>query len=130
MDIAVIELKRSVQTDCWKIRAVCLDDRNSLDPPFSGYDCIYAGWGGPSDYLTYCDAPQSDLIFALWSIFRYKGNPKICQLIEGDSGGPFVCSKGSQWSLCGICRGVSLVHSTFLNPLVFWDFIEGTIQSK
>ena len=130
LDIGILELKRAVQIDCVKIRAACLEIGYSFEPPYLGYDCIFAGLGGESPVLNYCRVLESDFTLMLWSIIGLRRTPTSCRLTSGDSGGPLLCKKQSQWSLGGIMFGHTAKVNAAVNHLKFLPLIASTIQSK
>ena len=136
-DIAVIELKRSIQTDCWNIRAVCLQKDPSFIPPFSdSEECILAGWGRVKYALQYCEITSKEFLGApdywFWSIgqFRTPRGPHRCSGIFGDSGSGLVCRKESQWKLAGVYVGLGKIFDLFISPQVHMRWLNQVIQGK
>ena len=109
-DIAIIELKRSVHTDCWNTRAACFLDTKDpqFSPPFRGYECLVAGWGiGSRDSMKYCHVHEHNIKTVsgpLRSVFHIYVSQHSCRPARGDSGAGLMCLNKltNRWHLAGL----------------------------
>ena len=133
-DIAVLELKRSMDIESLNIRAACLPYANypAFTTPYTGYDCMHCGAGGSGQYLlSTCKLSPSDFFAPDYGQIRIRENSHKCGPTYGDSGAPLLCRKNSQWvvagTMCCIEYGVKSQHVDVKTHL---DWIEDTLQSK
>ena len=139
-DIGVIELKRKTHTDCWNTRTVCLPDPTpgDLDLPFTGYDCLLAGWGsGSGDSLKFCNIREYNFpnLLSIFPIrFSINASTDTCRGSSGDSGSPMVCRKRSldRWYVVGIHTGgmKDNTRKFYMSPVLYYIWINETIQRK
>nr|AOA32904.1 chymotrypsin-like protease 1 [Nemopilema nomurai]AOA32905.1 chymotrypsin-like protease 1 [Nemopilema nomurai] len=116
-DIALIKLDRPAQFNN-RVQPVCLP--STYNKPLPGTTCFITGWGktshpGSSAYVLQqsplpvvdnrrCHAlnkPNTRIGIAGNMLCAGFGPNDIRSGCHGDSGGPFVCKSGSQWSLQG-----------------------------
>ena len=128
-DLAVVELRRKIHTDCPRMRHVCfLDELDSFYPPYIGYKCVLAGF---FNFLRYCKIHEFDFLHP-YNEKKYKIHTSgySCDGRNWNLGTPLLCKRGDRWRLAGLKVDAGTRFLLHVNPSKHRQWIDDTVQSK